>query len=46
LQILRDSKRRGELWTVVAAVEGGVDQILWKLDGDQDAAARQLLGVS
>lgn len=46
LQILRDSKRRGELWTVVAAVEGGVDQILWKLDGEQDAAARQLLGVS
>ena len=46
LQVLRDSKRRGELWSVVAAVEGGLDQILWKLDGEQDAAARRLLGVS
>lgn len=45
VRVLRDSKRRGELWTVVALIEGGAEQILWKLDGAQDAEARTLLGM-
>lgn len=46
VRVLRDSKARGELWAVVGAVTGGADQILWKLDGEQDSAARGLLGIA
>ncbi len=46
LTILRDSKRRGELWRVIGKVEGGSDEILWKLDGAQDTSARQIMGIS
>lgn len=36
LIILRFSESKGDLRSVCSQVEGGADQIVWKLDGSQD----------
>jgi len=42
LVILKFSEKKGDLKAVVSAVEGGGDQIVWKLDGGQDTEVCEL----
>lgn len=43
VNIVRESGAKGDLQAVLAAVDGGTSQILWKLDGMQDGQMRALM---
>ena len=44
LTILRYSKGKGEMWRTIVAVEGGLNEIQWALDGSQDTELGKLTG--
>lgn len=43
VRVIRSSGAKGDLGAVLSAVDGGTEQVLWKLDGLQDGQARALL---
>jgi hypothetical protein len=43
VRVIRSSGAKGDLGAVLSAVDGGTEQVLWKLDGLQDGQARALM---